>query len=336
MKLQLGTLACLLAGCATQPTARIGSSGVAADGTAAEAIASRLGAMPGAHVLRIGIEFLPPENPAAAPELAALPTRHAPPPEPSPTRLVERVQTAATRHGWSLSIADLDAVDDPIARETLRFCDDVLREDRRRTEREVRLPFLEWQPPELDLGTRLWSETRIAEAREEWVDENMGKLLGKPFRLMLRRMPIVREFEISLDDFRSSFVPATEPYLLAHDDSDFGRVSLRVRAADIRDPVEIAYMTHGVRLVSSQERAKIGYEVPLGERISLELRASREYRTDHDTMRLDLTYRYSPTTSFHVAAGDDMDFLSTSSIYSVFENAMDGSPGLLVYAVHVF
>ena len=37
-----------------------------------------------------------------------------------------------------------------------------------------------------------------------------------------------------------------------------------------------------------------------------------------------------------LAAGDDMDFLSTSSIYSLFEAPMDGAPGLLLYAVHIF
>jgi len=31
-------------------------------------------------------------------------------------------------------VADLEAVDDPIAREALRFCDDLVREDRRRTQ----------------------------------------------------------------------------------------------------------------------------------------------------------------------------------------------------------
>ena len=40
--------------------------------------------------------------------------------------------------------------------------------------------------------------------------------------------------------------------------------------------------------------------------------------------------------SMHLAAGDDMDFLSTSSIYSLFESPMDGRPGLVLYAVHTF
>jgi len=53
-------------------------------------------------------------------------------------------------------------------------------------------------------------------------------------------------------------------------------------------------------------------------------------------VRLDLAWRRSASTSVHVAVGDDMDFLSTSSLYSLFESPMDGSPGLVLYAVHVF
>jgi hypothetical protein len=52
--------------------------------------------------------------------------------------------------------------------------------------------------------------------------------------------------------------------------------------------------------------------------------------------RVDLSYHPSLSTSLHVALGDDMDFLSTSSIYSLFESPMDGSPGIVLYAVHVF
>lgn len=330
LRIRLGIMTCLLAGCATQPVTPMLQPDVAA---------ARLAAiLPATCAPRIGVEFLPPENPdaTAAPEIAAAPSRRPAPAPAGPVRLVDRVQVREDAHTWRLSVADLDAVDDPIAREALRFCDDLVREDARRTQREVRLPFLEWRPAELDLGARLWSEERIGETRAQWVDDHLGSLLGSPFRRMLRRLPLVSAVEVSLDDFRSSFVPATEPYLRTHDDGGLGRVSLRLRAGDPGDPVEVAYILGGARVATSRDRTKLGYAVALSERVDLELRATRDYRTNHDVMRLDLGFRYSPTTSFHMALGDDMDFLSTSSIYSLFETPMDGSPGMLVYAVHVF
>lgn len=332
LNLRLGIAVCLLAGCATQPPTPIPDAIASAEARLAAVLTA--GAMP-----RIGVEFLPPETPAdtAAPELSAAPTRRAPPPPAEPQRLVDRVRVREDVHTWRLSVADLEAVDDPIAREALRFCDDLVREDRRRTQREVRLPFLEWRPPEIDLGAKLWSDERIGEIRAQWVDDHLGSLLGSPFRHLLRRLPLVSDFEVSLDDFRSSFVPGTEPYLRTHDDgSSFGRVSLRVHAGNPSDPIEVAYLNGGARVVASRDRTKLGYEVQLGERVGLEVRATRDYRTNHDVFRIDLGFRHSPTTSFHVALGDDMDFLSTSSIYSLFETPMDGSPGMLVYAVHVF
>ena len=128
---------------------------------------------PTGTTLRIGVEYLPPEIDAnSRPEVdrtvRSRPERLTPP----PTSLVERSLVPEGRHTWALSADDLSAIDDPIERETLRFVDDLVREDRRLTEREVRLPFLDWQPADLDLGHRLWSEEAIAEAQRQWVDEN--------------------------------------------------------------------------------------------------------------------------------------------------------------------
>ena len=91
-----------------------------------------------------------------------------------------------------------------------------------------------------------------------------------------------------------------------------------------------------MRVGTSRLRAKMSLDFPLGETLHLSLRARTDYETGKSGVRTDLIYRPSPNVSVHLAAGDNMDFLSTSSLYSLFESPMDGSPGMLLYAVHTF
>ncbi len=334
MKLQLGIAACLLAGCASQP--RWGHS---SDPAGIPATATSIATARPTTVLRIGVEFLPPELEEREPPIVerTIPRR----PErlaETPTTLTERRLVPDARHTWALSSTDFAAIDDPFARETLRFMDDLVREDRRRTEREVRLPFLEqWRPADLELSQPLWSEQAIAEEQAEWVHDNGPRVLSRPARRLLRRFPLVTAFEVQVDDFRSSFVPLSKPYRDAHKKHrKLGRLSMRLHASRRGDPLEVVYINHGVRLGTSQDRGRLSIDWPLLDNLSFNLNSHYEYYTYRTHIRADLSYRYSPTTSVRFAVGDDMNFLSTSSIYSMFEAPMDGSPGLLMYAVHIF
>ena len=111
---------------------------------------------------------------------------------------------------------------------------------------------------------------------------------------------------------------------------------LAISAPAVTESVQRLTRGGYVRVGSSQEHCKFGLNLPLTETINLELRTRTEYATEHTGFRVDLSYRPTLSTSMHVALGDDMDFLSTSSIYSLFESPMDGSPGLVLYAVHIF
>ena len=113
-------------------------------------------------------------------------------------------------------------------------------------------------------------------------------------------------------------------------------MSVRLHTSDLADPVELAYIRSGIRIGTSQESGKLSIDWDLSATLRLELRARADYATHEEHLRADLAYRHSPTTSLHVSIGDDMDFLSTSSIYSLFETPMDGAPGLVLYAVHIF
>jgi len=338
-------LVCLLAGCATQPTALAPSPSAAGN---AQASMSPAPTIPPGSTLRIGVEFLPPdpafgssEAVPTEPRVEFLPVRGPAAAAAEPAKTSERrsglTSHRSRRHTWTLSESDLAAIDDPVERETLHFLDDLVREDRRHVRREVRLPFFEWQPTNVESGPRLWSEEATAAAQEEWINEHGPSLLQRPLRRLLRRLPLARDLEIEIDTFQSENVPLSQPYREAHrDERRFGRLSLRVHADDFADPVEIVYMKSGVRIGTSQETGKLSIDWRLTERVMLELRTRTSYDTHDHGLRADLSYWPSATTSVHVAVGDDLDFLSAASIYSLFETQMDGSPGLLMYAVHVF
>jgi hypothetical protein len=291
-------------------------------------------------VLRIGIEHLPPEAESPGdpePRVEAQPRLA--PPVAAPTARAERRREpdAAHRHTWALSASDLTAIDDPIARETLHFVQDLVEEDLNRSRREVTMPFLGVHDQDPAAGPLLDSELALLAAQEEWIQDRGPALMRRPLQQLLRRLPFVEQVELEFDDWRSDNLPLTESHRLAHDEpSRSGHVSVRVRVSDPGDPVEIAYVLAGVRLGTSQERAKLSLDFDLSDTVRLELRASTDYATDQRGLRADVAYRPSVTTSLHVSLGDDMDFLSTSSIYSLFETPMDGSPGLVLYAVHLF
>lgn len=334
MRFQLGMPLWLLAGCVVQPTAT--DPTLAPSGPAARAFP-----LPSAPPPCIGVEFLPPEAassplaaPAAAPRVEAVPLPAA---APAPDRAARSRSGRRERHTWTMDASDLAAIDDPIERETLQFVDDLVREDRRRVRHEVRLPFFDFQPADDAGAERLWSEESAAQWREQWIDEHGPALLQRPLRRLLRRLPIARDVEVGIEDFRSANVPLSQPYRDAHQaDRHLGRLSLRLHVDDFTDPVEVFYGKSGVRIGTSQEAGKLAIDWRLGEHLTLELRSRTAYDTGDRSVRADLSFWASPTTSYHLAIGDDLDFLSTASAYSLFESPMDGSPGLLVYAVHVF
>ena len=329
---------CLLAGCAVQPTttSRSPASGES-DAVAQVPDSKRLRAattLP-SFVLRIGVEHVPPDGRSAAdpPRLEAIgPAPHAPlaqEPEPKPTTLIDRAEQR-WRH-------DLTQVEDPLAREALHFVSDMVESDRNRAQYEVGLPFFDLHDNDPDRGPLLASEEAMQADHEEWVQRHGPSLLRRPLRQLLRRLPIVQQVELEFDEFRGDNVPLSGPYEEARTDHDsMGRVSMRVRGSDMRDPLEVAYVYSGIRLGTSQDTCKFGIDWALTPRLSVELRAHTMYTRNDKGLRVDMSYRATERMSVHVAVGDDMDFLSTSSIYSLFESPMDGSPGLVLYAVHVF
>jgi len=341
VRFQLGITMCLLAGCVVQPTT---ADPTPTNGALARAGIGQSGSLgrpvPLALVPRIGIEHLPPdESTGAAPAEPRVENQPKEPTRPPVARgpgLTERRDRREQRHTWGLSATDLAAIDDPVARETMQFVEDLVDADRERVRLQLGLPFLALgETTDFDRGPLLHSEEALLAAQEEWAQVHGPGLLRGPMKRLLRRLPFVRQVEVEFDEFRSDHMPLSERDARSERGS-FGRVSVRVRANDLSDPVEVAYVYSGVRIGSSQERGRLSLDWDLSSTLRLEVRGSTMYETNEQGMRIDLAYRPDDWTSLHIAVGDDMDFLSTSSIYSLFETPMDGSAGLALYAVHIF
>lgn|GEM_PF-3877133 len=332
MRIQPSILACLLAGCAVQP-----------------ATLTPLATSSDAHLLpiadpgelRISLEFLPPDERFCDVE----PVLAEPRVEGRPSVSAERraVQTVALRtkeptRTRDLSRMDITSITDPVARETLRFCSDLISTDRRRVRREVGIPFFDFRFDDHERMPLLTSERRLRDDHDRLSQQLSASLLKRPLRLLARRLPVVREVDLALDDFRHDRTPWFQPRpKRAGDHRKLGRLSLRLRVRELRDPAEIVYLhPAGMRIGSTQRRAKFVLNIDLSDRIQLDLRARTEFLSGRGAVRADLIYQPSPRTSVHLAAGDDMDFLSSSSLYSLFDSPMDGAPGVVLYAVHTF
>lgn len=324
MRLLLGILLGLLAGCQSQPTVRGPSAAAALD---ACLVAAANG--PAAPVLRIGLEDLPPDERAPQNE----------PPRAVAQRAIVAHVRSITPGGDDFAEAerptprsDYARIDDPVAREALHFVEDLVDADRRRVRHEVGLPFFDVPDDYEGRGPLLSSEIALEEDRQRWLQEHGPTLLRRPVQQLLRRLPVAQQVDVAIENFGDDHLVINDPT----DRRRWLRLSLRLHANDPQDPVEVAGILGSLRLASSQEVGKASWRIDLAPRWELELRGRTTYADGSHVLRADLAFRPTPFASYHLAFGDDMDFLTTSSQYSLFETPMDGSPGLVLYATHIF
>lgn len=333
MRFVLGISGCLLAGCVA-PVRPSPMPPVAVPAPPPEPLAE---AMPGGTVLRIGIEHLPPDERLQGPGEPRVETPKAPKALPqfavdSTPRRREDVDAIRTH---VLTSIDLDAIHDPIERETLHFLIDLVRNDQRRVRRTGGNPLLDFYLPDQQSSTLLVGEDLLLADQEEWLQTHGIKLLQQPFRQLLRRLPIARELEMDFAEFRADYLPLSEPQN-RDGGSSRTRVSVRVHLDDLGDPVEVMLSRYGLRVGSSQQIGKFGYQIALTDALGAELRARTDYDTGDVTVRFDLHYQPAGLTSYHLSVGDDMEFLNRSPLYSLLESPIDGAPGIVLYVVHVF
>jgi hypothetical protein len=281
--------------------------------------------------LRVGVEFLPPEEGGLgpAPETPRAEPLHAVQGEERPARPVTFVSRRERGlrdrdHLWRMRSEDLASTEQPAARLTLGFVEDLMGEDRRRIEREIGTPVLDPRyedPTSANLRTSIDEEQ--AEEEMEAFNQHGIRLLRRPLRNLARRLPPVQSLELALEDFKAENVPLSQAYLEQHPERrNLGRVSIRLR--------------YGIRVATSLENLKLGLVQWVDDDLAIEVQSRCNYETGVWSVRADLVWYASRHTNLRLVVGGNLDFLTTSSVYSLFESPMDGSPGLLLHAVHLF
>lgn len=334
MKSLLGMTAFVLAGCVAQPPTPLPDTLLAG------------GAMPMAPthlVLRVGIEHLPPElapderQPQVEPAMrhGRRDTNQPQSPTQDPPRRPESSAQAAM--AATLQRAEQAQTRDPIEHHTLLFLADLLDADDRRVRRQVGLPFFAPPPTADDPLYLLPAERELLLAQQQWTSENGPQLFQRPLEKLARRLPFIRDLEIEWRSAREDLLPLAASHGAEPRSRDsLGHLSMRLRANNLQDPVELVYVLGGMRAGSSQTTGKLSFELPLSARLLLEVHARTVYATGAHTLRADLTYRYSERTSFHAAIGDNMAFVASSGPYALFDSTMAGEAGVVLYAVHRF
>lgn len=360
--LRIVILCLVLVGCATSPTTTPESSPSAATSGLSVAAATGFDFLP----IRIGVEFLPETAPRAAFSVDsgildasrgyALPqdgarrkhggstqdgvrvTAIRPPRAAGDALGSQRTALLRERSLWNLTDEDIEEIEDPAERVTMQFVNELVGEDRRRMQRELRTPILV-NRPRYTMSRSLWlpSDERAQNEEDIFLNDVAPRMLRRPLRNVLKRVTFIDDFEIALREFKADHVPLSGEYQSrGKRGRKYGRVSMRLRLSDGSDPVELAYYNWGWRAASGQERGKLQYRFRITDDIDGSVRYTYEYDTHDTAIRADLRYVINERTHMVVLAGDSLDFLAGPTAYSFLNSQLDGTPGVLFYVEHLF
>lgn len=328
-------LALLLAGCASLPRA---------PGPASTAKSPHEPLLPSAPTTaRLGVEFLHEmvrrETPLTVTDDPVRVEPKAPPRSFAPVAGPSEPEKPAL----DLSRAAISRVPDTAERMTLRFLHELLGEDRLRVQRDIGAPILnthlrQWNSEMfLTAADRAESEDHYAE-----VLQYQGRMVNRPLRKVLKELPVVREVELAVDDFKASYVPLSGEYQQASGKRlGWGRVSVRMHLSDSSDPVELAYLNDGFRVASGQELLKLGYETWLDESLRFGISTDYSYGDGRWKAWGQMTYEVNRRTHIYCSIGDSMDLLTSTAMYPLITSpfelpAADSSLGILIYVEHLF
>lgn len=356
MKCLLWTSLLLLAACAVQTGAgsppRAPETGGGSPGQARGAAEAVPGPTRSARVARVGVEYMPAASGAsragageragewagrggAAADAIIVETARSAEPATSDGS-PEALRAAETP--WSLDDEQLQAIDNPVERLTLQFVRNVIGEDHRRVQRHIGAPILFSHGSPSAGALESVVDERDREDQTFLVARDGTRMLGKPLLSALRDSTFVRDLELALDDFKSSTLSFDAP---GAERQRLGRISLRVRTSDLRNPAEVTYVHSGWRVGTSAETFKVSYSVPLAPLVTLSLRTRYDYSEGDLDLWGDLWWQVNKATQVHVLAGDKVDLITGTYLYPLVQSPFvletsEESPGVLAYVEHLF
>jgi hypothetical protein len=274
-----------------------------------------------------------PAYPAGDPERPAAGTVDT---APRPALQVGAVR--ATPLHWDLDARDIARIDDDVERTAVRFVDGLVGEDRRRMLRQFGAPVLfsprTTGPSRVDY---LRADERGTEAHDAYLDQVGISMLRRPLRDALRELPIAKDVEEVFEEFKED-QRALDPIAEAAGarSADWGRMTMRVRKADLADGVELGYEFEGLRVRSSLAQLRCRLDLALWENATARLGWSQAYDSGDHSLRLEFAWAVDRDTSVHLLTGDRMEFFDRPAQWSQDRSPQDGSPGLVFYVERIF
>jgi len=307
---------------------------------------------PGLQEIRVGVEFVAFDTTAAT-EAAATRTALLPAhdsgqdPKPAPRRTVDETRplpdpephVPVERGSFMrpLTKKQIAALPTAAERATFRMLQTLVGQDGGRLPRELGWSYLQRRLGETDPFARdPWHEDEDA-ARDAALQELGPRLVAKPFRNALRELPLVRDVEIWIQDFKVRNVPTSGAWLDSRDEDRrrYGHVSLRLQG-DSGDPLAVTYSLHGWRLGFSRDMVRAGFSTPLGGGWWLALGTTFDHAADTFDALAEIKLDIDARTRLLFVFGNQLNLFPGPTIDRMAHEEFDGGTGAMMYVETLF
>lgn len=342
MKRSAGFCLVLLTGCVIAPVDSIPRRG----STQVELPASQT------PTIRIGVEYLPPDtdrvgwsaatpkwrstvhgraqqilNPGAQPAMVVS-SRHG-------SRMVQPAEPdidfTDLQERWQLTRKAIRAVKNPLERVALRFLAEMIGDDHKRVERAIGAPLLRSQIRVASDPLSNFLDERDRMDQNRRLTENGTRMIRRPVRNAIKELPLFSDVEFAINTFKTHNAPAA-PRIR----NRYGRLSARLRASRLDDPVELTWIKKGIRVSSSQDYFKASFATELYPDLQLRIRTRYDYRDYNMRLLGNLTYTFNEWTFLHAMAGNLINVEAGLSPYPGGPQGRERGNGALLLVEHHF
>ena len=298
-------------------------------------------------VVRIGVEYLPPDTErskptgphaallgTAGPETSAHPDVVVGQPweqRPPVSDTQNTLEFSGLQARWELERAEIRSKRSTLERISLRFISELIGDDRKRVKRAIGAPLLSIQQRLSSDSLSNFLDERDNEEHQRLLTENGTRMLRRPLRNSIKEIPLFNDVEIALDGIKASNV-----YYVQQSARTLGRVSVKLRAGRWEDPLELTWIKRGIRIGSTQRYLKVSYTTRLSDGLNFRLRSRYDY-VDYGWRLLgNLEYKVNSYTTVNALAGNRINTRSGPATFPGGPQSDERTKGLLFYVEHQF
>ncbi len=222
-------------------------------------------------------------------------------------------------------------------RATYRLLHTIVGPDGDRLPRELGWSFLQQRLGAVDMATAdAWADPVSADVEDALREIGPG-LLRKPLRNALRELPLVRDVELWIEDFKIHNVPTSGAYLDSRDEDrrHYGHVSLRLQGSG-SDPLAMTYALQGWRLGGSRDTVRAGYSATLGDGLWLTVGSTFDHVQNRYDAVAELKFDLSARTRLLCTFGNQINLFPGPTLERAARKDLDGGTGVMVYVETIF